>query len=486
MTSPIKNIAARVFRALPMLGTFAVLAGVAYVGHHTGWKIPSASAVFGREEPKKEGWCVEHGAPEATCIICRGLKVTATPPSEQSNAGKKPSGSGEPAVEEPPVTEGKPRPVVQVPSAGVMKAVGVETAPVQTRAMVESVEANAESGYDMTRYAQVASRAPGSAVAVRVQAGQHVKRGDVLALIDAAEVGKAKAEFLQAGATLASRRAVLERIKTSTAAGFRNQADLVTAEAEVKEAGIRAYNARQALGNLGLPTSSGLDPDAPPSEREIQFLGIPADVVAGLDPATATASLLPVAAPLDGVVISQSVVAGEVVDPARPLFVVADTGRVWVTAEVPPAQAALVRIGQEMSFIPDGWTGEPFAGKVSWISTEVGEKTRTVRVRAELDNPEGRLRAHAFGRARIEVRSTPAALAVPEDAVQPDGPAFLVFVRLNAEVFRPRIVTIGARSGGYAQVLSGLSPGEIIATTGSYFLASQANRAKLGAGCADD
>src|SRR6185369_12059412 len=112
-----------------------------------------------------------------------------------------------------------------------------------------------------------------------------------------------------------------------------------------------------------------------------------------------------------------------------------------------------------------------------------GEKTRMVQVRAELPNPDGRLLAHAFGRAKIGVRSTPKAMVVPEDAVQPDGSSFLVFVRLNAEVFRPRVITIGARSGGYIEVQSGLSPGEMIATAGSYFLAAQANRGKLGAGC---
>src|SRR4029450_7278421 len=118
---------------------------------------------------------------------------------------------------------------------------------------------------------------------------------------------------------MASRRAALERIKASTTAGFRNQSDLLTAGAEVKEAGIRTSSARQAIGNLGLPTST-LNPDAPPSEQELQLLGIPADVAPKIRPIIASSNLLPIVSPLEGVVISQNVVAGEVVDAARPLF----------------------------------------------------------------------------------------------------------------------------------------------------------------------
>ena len=109
-----------------------------------------------------------------------------------------------------------------------------------------------------------------------------------------------------------------------------------------------------------------------------------------------------------------------------------------------------------------------------------------MRVRAEVANTDGLLLAHAFGRATITLASKAAALAVPEGAVQPDGPKFLVFVRLNDEVFRPRVVTLGMRWRGYVEVLSGLAPGETIATGGSSILFAQANRANLGAGCTDD
>lgn len=482
MTPAIKHAASTVLRAFPTLATLALLGGIGYLGHRTGWKIPAAAAVFHEEPAAEEEWCADHGAPEATCLICRGREVTATPPSQHSHKGLHPEAAMELPVAEPSVEGGKPRPVVQLPSAGVLEAAGVETGVSQMRPMSEFIEANAELGYDMTRYAQVSTRAPGAAVLVRAHAGQQVRKGDVVALVDAAEVGRAKAEFTQAATQLASRRAALERIKTSAAAGFRNQSELPTVEAEVREAGLRAAGARQAIGNLGLPTAT-LNPDEPPTERQMQLLGLLPEVAKELDGNTVTSNLLPVVSPLDGTVVSQGVVAGEVVDVARTLFVIADTSRVWLTAELAPKDAAHVRIGQAISFIPDGGSGEACTGSISWVSTEVSDKTRTVRVRAEVLNPDGRLLAHTFGRARIEVRSAAAALVVPEEAVQPDGPASLVFVRLNEEVYRPRVVRLGAHSGGFVEVLAGLEAGETIVTRGSYVLAAQANRGKLGAGC---
>jgi cobalt-zinc-cadmium efflux system membrane fusion protein len=476
MPHVIKTLLARTIRSVPLLAALGMLGGVAAIGTATGWKAPSAASVFGEAAPAEEGWCRDHGAPEATCVVCRGLKVTASPPSKRVK--------GEAAIAEPP-TLGKPRPVVQLPSPDVLAVAGVRIERVETHHLIETVEANAESGYDMTRYAQVAARAPGFVAMVRVKAGQKVKKGEILALVDSAEVGKAKAEMLQAAAALASKRAIFERIRASTEQGFRNQADQTAAEAEVREAGIRLFNARQSLRNLGLGVPEALVQGIP-SEEDVQYLGVPRELLTELGPELATANLLPIAAPLDGLIVSLSAVSGETVDAARPLFVVADTSRMWITAEVSAADAAKVGLGQELAFRPDGFNGDPIAGEVSWISTEVNDKTRTVQVRAEVANPKGRLMARMFGRATITITVKDSAVAVPVSAVQPDLGTSLVFVRLNEEVFRPRVVTTGLQSDGFVEILAGLSPGESIATEGSYFLAAQANRAKLGAGCCAD
>ncbi len=416
-------------------------------------------------------------------MICRGLKANAVPPSQQRK-GEATTSTG-PAAPDVEQVGTKKRPAVQLTTGDTAARAGIEIQPAAVKPMDEAIEANAEVSFDLSRYAQVATRLPGTVALMRAQPGQHVKRGEVLALVDAVEVGRSKAELLQAAAQVVSRQRALDRIRNSTEAGFRNQADLVTAEAELKEASIRLFNARQSLVNLGLPVPTTAEGEIP-GERDVLNLGLPEPILAELDPSRTSGNLLPVLSPIGGVVISRAAVAGEVVESGKPLLAVSDTSRLWVHAELTPAQATKARIGQALEFVTDVAGSTPVVGKVIWISPEVNEKTRTIQVRAEVDNSAGHLFAHSFGRARIIVRSSPSAVVVPESALQKDGESHLVFVKLNDEVFQTREVRVGGHGGGWVEIVAGLRAGEPVAIKGSYALAAQLNRAKLGAGCTDD
>jgi len=486
MPAVFKNLPASLVRGVPTVLTLVALAGVAYLGHRTDWKIPSASKVLGTAEAPKDDWCMDHGVPESSCIICRGLDANAVPPTQQARDDYTPPPAAKPEAQGPGTVEsGTKRPAVQLGSADTAARAGVTTAAAQVAPMVDAVTATAELTYDLTRYAQPAARVPGTAVLVRVKPGQKVATGDVLALIDSAEVGAAKAEVLAAAAQLAARRAALERIRASTEAGFRNQADLITAEAEANEAVIRVFNANQALRNLGLPAPTSKEGQVP-AEQDVLLLGIPPEVAAELPPGRATANLIPITAPLDGRVVSVAVVPGQVVEAARPLLEIANTSTLWIHADVPLSEAGRLQVGQAVEFRPDIAGAVPVVGKVVFVSPEVSEATRMVRVRAEVDNTEGRLFAHTFGQARIMVGEHRSAVVVPESAVQRDGEAHLVFVQLNPEVFTAREVRLGTRKGGMVEVLSGVRAGEPVAVTSSYALVAHLNRGKLGAGCADD
>lgn len=473
MTTVARRSTQAVLRGLPTLLTLAVLVAIAYVGHRYHWKLPSRTSLTAAA-PVREDWCMEHGVPESQCMICRGR--TPVPDAEGSSL----TIDGQSGATE----KTKPR-IVQLATPGSVAKAGITTAPAEVRPASATLSANAEVGYDLSRFAEVSSRAGGSVAMVCVNAGDRVKAGDVLALIDAAAVGAAKAELLQAAAQVASRAAATERIRSSTSAGFRNQSDLVAAEAEVKEAQIRLFNAQQTLVNLGL----GLPPEGArgmPTADDVRLLGIPREIADQLDPVRTSANLLPVTAPLDGVVISRSIVPGVQVEAGKPLFSVADTSRAWVNIAVPPADASRVAVGQEVRFTPDGSQAPAVVGQVTWISTEVDEKTRTVHVRAEFPNPDGRLLAHSFGRAAIVTERREGAVVVPREAVQWDTTGALVFVRVNSTVFVARNVTTGVIDEAFVEIVSGVRAGERVATGGSYVLVAQLNNDKLGAGCTDD
>lgn len=468
------RIAQAVLRGAPTVLTLGLLGLVAFAGHRLHWRMPSRASLVSSEAPVRKDWCMEHAVPESQCVICRGKPLV--PDSDGSAATI--SGSESDGAPE------KPRPVQFASPESVLKA-GIATATAETRPMAAVVTANAEVGYDMTRFAQVGSRAAGNVTMVRVQAGDRVRAGDLLALIDSATVGTAKTDYLQAEAQVSARGAAAERLRTSTTAGFRNQADLIAAEAELKEAEIRLFNAQQSLVNLGFMPPA-LAAGATPTAKNLRLLGLPPGIAADLDADRTTANLLPVVSPLDGVVISRGIVPGELVESGKTLFVVADTSRMWVTASLAPADARHIAIGQELMFVPDGVPDEAVAGRIAWASTEVDEKTRTVQVRAEIPNPDGRVLAHTFGRARIAIARANAAVVVPSEAVQWDGAANVVFVRVNSTLFAARTVSLGAQADGVTEIRSGLRHGERVVTAGSYVLVSQLNHEKLGAGCTDD
>jgi cobalt-zinc-cadmium efflux system membrane fusion protein len=244
----------------------------------------------------------------------------------------------------------------------------------------------------------------------------------------------------------------------------------------VSEARIRLFSAQQALVNLGLPIRSD-QVSTLPDERltgYLRFLGLPESITQTLDPISTTANLVPLVAPFDGVVIRSDMVEGEVVSSAPPQFTVADLRRLWVLLDVHQEDIAQLRMGQRIDFRTDGATEVQATGTVSWISTEVDDRTRTVRVRAEVQNDNGQLRARSFGTGRILVAEKPDAIAVPSAALQWKGSDALVFVQQHDGVsFEPRKVDLGLRDGEHTEVRGGVRLGEIVATTGSHMLTSQ-------------
>lgn len=536
MSRALKAIVVRV----PTLLAFALLAGLAYWGHHTGWKVPSLAAMRGLVvAEKKEDWCAEHGVPNSRCIACNPALGGADPKDwckehgvpesrcttchPETVTGKKVADwCREHGVPESQCNVCHPEiavkgevtdaPEVQVTASGddrtthdplgcrnhvrrvqfaspeSMRKVGIRLEKLRQRPMPATVVANGEITYDQTRVARVSTRAAGTVILVRKAVGQPVRRGEVLAVVDAAEVGRAKADLLQAAAQVNLKAKSAERLKTATREGYRATAELQEAEAAVREVRIRLLNAQQALSNLGMqvaiPEVTAVSDSA--LAEKMRLVGLPAELAEELPSATSSANLIPVVAPLDGVVTARDVVAGEVVDTARALFTIVDTRRMWVLLDVRSEDSRRIAIGQPVRFEPDGAKDEPVIGPTSWISTAVDEKTRTLRVRAEVDNPKGSLRASTFGSGRIVVRESPQAVVVPEEALQWEGCSNVVFVRLADEIFQTRKVKLGTRSGGFAEALAGVAAGEVVVTAGSHVLKSEVLKASMGAGCVDD
>jgi cobalt-zinc-cadmium efflux system membrane fusion protein len=178
-------------------------------------------------------------------------------------------------------------------------------------------------------------------------------------------------------------------------------------------------------------------------------------------------------------------VPGEVVDQGEPLLLVADPARMLALVDVPEQDHARVKVGQSIVLMVDALPGQTFGGKLDWVSPELDERTRTVTARAVLDNVEGQLRAHLFGKVRITLHHDEAVALVPREAVQWEGCCNIVFVRLSDVLYEPRKVTLGCATETSYEVVDGLEQGEPVVTTGSFLLKTEILKGSIGAGCCE-
>jgi cobalt-zinc-cadmium efflux system membrane fusion protein len=368
---------------------------------------------------------------------------------------------------------------VEFGSAAEVERAGIGITPVWPTPLTEQVTAAGEVQFDSARVARLPSRAAGVTRRVFKTSGDPVRAGEIVALIDAAEVGKVKAEFQQALVQARLRERTRDDLVGAKTAA--SPAAIREAAAALKDAEVRVLAAAQALTNLGLPARPDDYRGLAPGEvvRRMRLLGVDA---AGLDPASETANLLPIRAPFAGVVLTADVVTGEVVEAGKALFVIVDPSTVWVTLHVGPEDARRAAVGQKVFFRPDGDTREHSA-PVLWVGTTADETTRTVPVRAEADNPAGALRASALGRGRLVFREVPRAAVVPHESVKLFRGRPVVFVRdpdflkpTGPKAFHVRVVRSGGKDDRNAEILAGLAQGEIVATRGSDVLLGELMR----------
>lgn len=505
---------ARLRQSIATIIVVGALAGVGYFGHHTGWKIPKFSELNGKGETDDIEWCEEHGVPEAECIACNadlfpkgqlfgwcekhGVHECVLDHPELAQLAETPIVTQEDFERASRAIAIHPRPRndpgckmhlrrIQFPSIAAADKVGIDIGLVDRGRVVESIRANGEVRYDPTLVARLASRTAGTVWHVAKNVGDPVRQGDVLALIDSAEVGRAKAELLQAVAKWHFANQTQRRLSGlgSVVAGKR----LLEAETALNEAGAAVQKAVQKLDNLGLFIALDDAKKLPSAdlEQKVRYLGIPDRYLSGRDSLRFTSNLLPLIAPRDGLVANRDVVVGEVVDTTRTLFTIADTRRMWLILDVPMEEMRFVSIGQQTVFRADGSDRED-RGHLTWISTEVDRETRTVQVRAELKNDDGHLRNESFGSGEVILREEKDAILVPSSAVHWEGCCHVVFVRDKSwfsspyKVFHTRSVRPGVVQGDQTEIIAGLLPGEVVVTKGSGVLRAELLKGNLGAG----
>ena len=307
--------------------------------------------------------------------------------------------------------------------------------------------------------AHLSARVPGRIVAVYANLGDRVKQGDRLLLLDSPAFGEAQLEYRKARATLTVTEKALERATALLDRGAIGAGEQQRREADNENARAALLEAEEKLHLLGM------------TEREIERL---------------TAKTLPHAevaqvslrAPFRGAVIERNATIGEVIDPNKTLFTVADLSAVWVRADFPEQQAGRLKTGLTIELRVSAYPDSIFRGPITYVGAVIDPATRTVMARADVSNPDGRLRPEMFAEV-VLVTDEQSVLSVPRAAVQQVGSRTVAFVVQGPRRFEPRDVTLGQGSSEYIQVLTGVVAGDEVVTQGSYALKSEYLREQL-------
>ena len=236
---------------------------------------------------------------------------------------------------------------------------------------------------------------------------------------------------------------------------------------------LLALRARRAVSDGALPqvARSG-DEMVESARRRLAHFGLGAEQIATLERTGQPERTVTLYAPISGYVTQRNVTQGEKIDPSTTLLDIADLSRVWIIAAVYEYELPFVRVGQTaivtLSYLP----GKTFRGRAALVYPVLEGTTRTAQVRLEFDNPDLVLKPEMYADVEIESDLGPR-LAVPESAILASGARNVVFVEEGDGYFEPRDVLLGLRLPDLVEVLGGLSAGERVVASGTFFVDSE-------------
>ncbi len=358
------------------------------------------------------------------------------------------------------------------------RLLGIQTAVAQKGAVERTIRTIGSIDYDESRLATISAYVDGRLEKMYADyVGVPVSQGDDLALIYSPKLYSAQAEYV---------------------------------------ASLEGSSLQRLGGNVNLTELA---------EENLSELGMTAAQIEDLRNTRKPQSRIRISSPQRGTVIEKAAVEGDYVKTGQKIYQVADLSSVWLMLDLFPDDAAVVRFGQQVEAEVRSYPGEVFTGRVAFIDPTVDAKTRTVRVRVEMLNFDGKLRPGDYATARVSVPAVPSdqtydpALAnkyispmhpqiirdapgqcplcgmdliptsqlgfsseplpqqqvvtVPRSAVLMAGDNSVLYVATEPGRFEVRRVSVGMRTDDEAVIVAGLAAGETVATDGNFLIDSQ-------------
>ncbi len=295
--------------------------------------------------------------------------------------------------------------------------------------------------------------------------------------------------------------------------------ELISAQAELLQALKAVENASAAASELVKRTTEATLEAA---REKLRLLGLTAEQIGKIESSGRTVTHITIYSPIGGIVIHKNATEGVYVETGTPIYTVADLSRLWVKLDAYESDLPWIRYGQKVEFTTEAYPGEVFHGTINFIDPILNEQTRTVKVRVNVDNPQGKLKPQMFVRAVVRsqvalggrvmapemagkwicpmhpevvkaeagtcdvcgmdlvtteslgyvvdtIKEAP--LVIPTSAPLITGTRAVVYVQLPGKekpTFEGRQVTLGPRAGDHYLVKEGLAAGELVVTKGSF------------------
>lgn len=374
-------------------------------------------------------------------VACKG----AAPPAEdEHHEHAEHAPSHDPAEQE----EGAET-VVRV-ERGMLRDLRITTRAAESRPAGDAVSVLGELRVNEDAYAEIGSSTSARVARVLVSAGDAVKVGQALVELESPEVGRTRAALLTAGARLALAQQTVARRRELAADQIVPQREMQEAQADLAQASAEHRAAQEVLSALGAVRGTGA-----------RFV---------------------LTSPIAGTVLERNAARGQLVDAARPLFIIAGMSRLWLVVHAFERDALRMTVGAAVRVVFPALPGQSVSGVLTRLGSRVDPSSRTIDVRIELDNPSGVLRPGMSATALVPLgQSERSVVTVPVEAVQRQPQGWSVFLPTAAEgSFEVRAIGRGRDLSGEVEVISGLRAGELVVVEGAFLLKAEADKARGG------
>lgn len=352
-------------------------------------------------------------------------------------------------------------------------AIGLQVAAAAEESLPITVIATGQVQAAQDLLAHVTTPAAGPVTAISARLGDTVASGQTLATVKSDTVGQIESDLLQATLQNESdlKQAQLQ-LNLSNTTYQREQKlfhDRISAKADLETARTQFEKDRGTLEAVQLKEQATIRT----AQQRLSLYGVADGAAEQVVQSRRINPYITIAAPRSGVLVSRAINTGELSDPSKDMFAVADLSEVWVVANIYEKDVASIKVGQTVKLTLDSLSGQVFKGNISYIADQLDPQTRTLAIRVIVPNHSLKLKPNMFAHMEVLTQNH-VALVVPHTALQRLGNQIYTYVAVGSHRYEERSVKVGSDNGHLVEILQGLKPGEKIVTHGTLELHGKA------------